>query len=62
MAIEIKDKLLPQNYIKVVPFDPTKNITRPHKHNGYLELVLLIRHRSIHYSIFAIEKTYTHKR
>jgi AraC family transcriptional activator of pobA len=41
MAIEIKDKLLPQNYIKVVQFDPTKNITRPHKHNGYLELVLL---------------------
>lgn len=28
-------------YIKVVPFDPTKNVTRPHKHNGYLELVLL---------------------
>lgn len=39
--IEVKDKLLPQRLIKVVTFDVSKNITRPHKHNGYLELVFL---------------------
>lgn len=39
--IEIKDKLEVQRLIKVVDFDLSKNITRPHKHNGYLELVFL---------------------
>lgn len=39
--IEIKDKLEVQRLIKVVDFDFSKNITRPHKHNGYLELVFL---------------------
>ncbi len=39
--IEIKDKLEPQKLIKVAVFDRSKNITKPHKHNGYLELVFL---------------------
>ncbi|TJZ53337.1 helix-turn-helix domain-containing protein [Sphingobacterium olei] len=39
--IEVKDKLEPQRLIKVATFDLSKNITKPHKHNGYLELVFL---------------------
>lgn len=39
--IEVKDKLLHQRLIKVAAFDLSKNITKPHKHNGYLELVFL---------------------
>ncbi|WP_270087383.1 AraC family transcriptional regulator [Sphingobacterium sp. SYP-B4668] len=39
--IEVKDKLEAQKLIKVVEFDPSKHITKPHKHNGYLELVFL---------------------
>ncbi|PVH24688.1 AraC family transcriptional regulator [Sphingobacterium corticibacter] len=39
--IQIKDKLEYQRLIKVVPFDLSKNLTTPHKHNGYLELVFL---------------------
>jgi len=39
--IAVKDKLEIQRLIKVVDFDLSKNITRPHKHNGYLELVFL---------------------
>ncbi|MBE8723019.1 AraC family transcriptional regulator [Sphingobacterium sp. Ka21] len=39
--IEMKDKLEPQRLIKVAAFDLSKNITKPHKHNGYLELVFL---------------------
>lgn len=39
--IEVKDKLQHHRNIKVVVFDPSKNITTPHKHNGYLELVFL---------------------
>ena len=39
--IEVKDKLVTQKLIKVVAFDQSKNMTRPHKHNGYLELVFL---------------------
>lgn len=39
--IAVKNKLEHQRLIKVAPFDLSKNITRPHKHNGYLELVFL---------------------
>lgn len=39
--IVVKDKLPSQKLLKVVAFDISKNITRPHKHNGYLELVFL---------------------
>lgn len=40
-TIEVKDKLQPQRLIKVAAFDQAKRITKPHKHNGYLELVFL---------------------
>src|SRR5690606_41703408 len=39
--IAIKDKLEPQKLVKVAGFDRAKNETKPHKHNGYLELVFL---------------------
>ncbi len=39
--IIVKDKLENPRLIKVAPFDMSKNITKPHKHNGYLELVFL---------------------
>jgi AraC family transcriptional activator of pobA len=39
--IDIKDKLENPRLIKVVEFDFSKNITKPHRHNGYLELVFL---------------------
>ncbi|WP_156308063.1 AraC family transcriptional regulator [Sphingobacterium endophyticum] len=40
-TIEVKDKLESQKLIKVAVFDQNKNKTKPHKHNGYLELVFL---------------------
>ena len=39
--IQVKDKMEHQRLIKVAIFDISKNITKPHKHNGYLELVFL---------------------
>lgn len=39
--IQIKDKMEHERLIKVATFDLSKNITKPHKHNGYLELVFL---------------------
>ncbi|MGO1243076.1 helix-turn-helix domain-containing protein [Sphingobacterium sp. JB170] len=39
--IEVKDKMEHPRLIKVAAFDLSKNITKPHKHNGYLELVFL---------------------
>ncbi|WP_206367108.1 AraC family transcriptional regulator [Sphingobacterium sp. SGG-5] len=39
--IEVKDKLTQQQLLKVAVFDLSKNRTKPHKHNGYLELVFL---------------------
>lgn len=47
--ITIKDKLEPQRLIKVATFDRAKNRTRPHKHNGYLELVFLSSTSGRHY-------------
>ncbi len=47
--IAIKDKLEPQKLIKVAVFDRAKNQTKPHKHNGYLELVFLSETRGRHY-------------
>jgi len=40
-TINIKDKLDTQKLLKVAKFDNSKAITKPHKHNGYLELVFL---------------------
>lgn len=40
-TIIVKDKLEPQKLLKVVAFDNSKAITKPHRHNGYLELVFL---------------------
>lgn len=40
-AIDVKNKLDNHRLIKVVEFDPSKNNTKPHRHNGYLELVYL---------------------
>lgn len=39
--IIVKDKIEDQRQIKIVEFDCSKNITKPHRHNGYLELVFL---------------------
>jgi len=39
--IMIKDKLEPKRLLKVALFDQRKTSTKPHKHNGYLELVYL---------------------
>lgn len=39
--IIVKDKIEEQRQIKIVEFDRSKNITKPHRHNGYLELVFL---------------------
>src|SRR5690606_27368333 len=47
--IQVKDKLEYQRLIKVVPFDLSKNVTTPHKHNGYLELVFLSTTKGRHY-------------
>lgn len=40
-TIEVKDKLEQQKLLKVAAFDNSKTTTKPHKHNGYLELVFL---------------------
>ncbi|MDM1047573.1 MULTISPECIES: helix-turn-helix domain-containing protein [Sphingobacterium] len=48
-AIAIKDKTDPSKLLKVALFDQKKCITKPHKHNGYLELVLLERTLGKHY-------------
>lgn len=47
--IPMKDKLEHQKLIKVVAFDLSKNVTSPHKHNGYLELVFLSSTVGRHY-------------
>ena len=47
--IRVKDKLEHQALIKVVAFDLAKNVTAPHKHNGYLELVFLSATTGRHY-------------
>ena len=47
--IQVKDKLEHQRLIKVVAFDLSKNVTKPHKHNGYLELVFLSSTVGRHY-------------
>ncbi|NGM63939.1 AraC family transcriptional regulator [Sphingobacterium sp. SGR-19] len=47
--IQVKDKLEYQTLIKVVTFDLSKNVTDPHKHNGYLELVFLSSTTGRHY-------------
>lgn len=39
--IIIKDKLEPKKLLKVAAFDNSKVVTKPHKHNGYLEIVFL---------------------
>lgn len=39
--IDVKNKLEVERLIKIVDFDISKNITKPHRHNGYLELVYL---------------------
>ncbi|WP_286770977.1 helix-turn-helix transcriptional regulator [Sphingobacterium sp. 40-24] len=40
-TILIKDKLEPKKLLKIAPFDNSKAVTKPHRHNGYLELVFL---------------------
>ncbi|WP_099370094.1 AraC family transcriptional regulator [Sphingobacterium sp. 1.A.5] len=39
--IEVKNKLEAQRLLKVAAFDQNKIVTKPHKHNGYLEIVFL---------------------
>ncbi|MGN5953337.1 helix-turn-helix domain-containing protein [Sphingobacterium lactis] len=41
--IQVKNKLEPSRSLKVAAFDQSKSNTKPHKHNGYLELVLLTK-------------------
>ncbi len=48
-AIAVKDKTDPAKLIKVALFDQKKRITKPHKHNGYLEFVLLEQTQGKHY-------------
>ncbi|MDR0265439.1 MAG: helix-turn-helix transcriptional regulator [Sphingobacterium sp.] len=40
-TILIKDKLEPKKLLKIAAFDNSKAVTKPHRHNGYLELVFL---------------------
>ncbi|WP_160070253.1 hypothetical protein [Sphingobacterium bovisgrunnientis] len=40
--IIVKDNIQSNKLIKVAEFDNNKRPTQAHKHNGYLELVLLI--------------------
>ena len=40
-TISVKDKLEPQKLLMVAAFDNSKAVTKPHRHNGYLELVFL---------------------
>ncbi|WP_164122963.1 MULTISPECIES: helix-turn-helix domain-containing protein [Sphingobacterium] len=46
--IIVKDKIKDRRHIKIVEFDRSKNITQPHRHNGYLELVFLSSTSGIH--------------
>lgn len=46
--ISIKNKIEVQKTLKVAKFDPKKNKTIPHKHNSYLEIVLLFDAKGIH--------------
>lgn len=47
--IDIKNKLTANKLLKVAPFDNNKTQTQAHKHNGYLELVLLTNAKGYHY-------------
>ncbi|MGM1429725.1 AraC family transcriptional regulator [Sphingobacterium lactis] len=47
--IVIKDKLEPKRNLKVAVFDQRKCRTRPHRHDGYLELVLLLQTSGRHF-------------
>ncbi|OOG17888.1 hypothetical protein BWD42_11325 [Sphingobacterium sp. CZ-UAM] len=40
-TIALKNKLEPKKLLKVAAFDNSKAVTKPHRHNGYLELVFL---------------------
>lgn len=47
-TIEVKDKFNSPKLLKVAPFDNRKVKTTAHRHNGYLELVLLTNTSGIH--------------
>jgi AraC family transcriptional activator of pobA len=47
--IDIKNKLTANKILKVAPFDSTKTKTQAHRHNGYLELVLLTNAKGFHF-------------
>lgn len=46
--ISIKDKIEVQKTLKVAKFDPKKNKTIPHKHNSYLEIIVLFEAKGVH--------------
>lgn len=47
--LTVKDKSGENKYINAAPFDKSKRITTPHKHNKYFELVYLSKGSGFHY-------------
>ena len=48
-AIDIKDKILPNDTIKIAPFKKEIRKTTPHKHNNYFEIIYLSQGSGFHY-------------
>jgi AraC family transcriptional regulator, transcriptional activator of pobA len=48
-AIDIKDKIQPNDTIKVAPFKKEIRKTTPHKHNNYFEIIYLSGGSGFHY-------------
>lgn len=48
-AINIKDKLAPNDTIKIAPFKKQIRKTTPHKHNSYFEIIFLSQGSGFHF-------------